>query len=202
MTSTVIERCIGLLRHGETTGGSGFRGRSDDPLTALGWRQMLAAVEQHRDWEAIVTSPLSRCAAFAEHLGNKLGIPVHCNTGLQELDFGLWEGRTAAEIMQSEADALTAFWKDPYAHPPPQGETLHSFEQRVLNAWQTITADDRRQMLVIAHAGVIRMLLCYLHAAPRSLLLQFAVPHASLHRIVAASDGVWRLASPATEGNR
>lgn len=195
---TVTERIITLLRHGETTGGSGFRGRSDDALTALGWQQMQTAVADGGNWDAIVSSPLRRCADFAQWLGDAHHIRVHYDAKLQELDFGRWEGRTAAELMQSDAGALGAFWNDPYHNPPPDGEALHAFEQRVLSAWQEIATLEHRRILLITHAGVIRMLLCHLHNAPHSQLLQFDVAHASLHRVAISQNGNWQVAPTIT----
>ena len=61
---------IDLIRHGEPVGGSKYRGQTDDPLSEKGWEQMRAAVGDHRPWEAILTSPLARCRAFAEKLAS------------------------------------------------------------------------------------------------------------------------------------
>ena len=67
---------IDMLRHGEPDGGQKFRGAIDDPLSALGWVQMRAAAGDYRDWEAIVSSPLCRCAAFAAELAARLDRPL------------------------------------------------------------------------------------------------------------------------------
>jgi alpha-ribazole phosphatase len=197
----VTERVIGLLRHGEAAGGSRFRGRRDDPLTARGWEQMFAAVENSDAWDAIVTSPLSRCSAFGERLSAERGIPLRVDADLRELDFGRWEGRSAAAIMLTDAAALKAFWDDPYANPPPGGETLQAFERRVLSAWENLAAQRQRNVLLVTHAGVIRMLLRHLYAAPPRQLLLFDVPHASLHQITAAPNGAWRVSGPSAEAN-
>ena len=37
---------LDLLRHGETEGGTRYRGTTDDPLTAAGWEQMRARDER------------------------------------------------------------------------------------------------------------------------------------------------------------
>ncbi len=58
LTSTQTD----LLRHDEPVGGRRYRGRTDDPLSEVGWRQMRAAVDGYSAWRATVTSPLKRCA--------------------------------------------------------------------------------------------------------------------------------------------
>src|SRR5690606_17024528 len=125
---------IDLLRHGETVGGARFRGSLDDPLTEQGFRQMDAAVANGGPWDAIVTSPLSRCAAFAESLAVKLGIPSEIDERLREIHFGAWEGRSYAELMATAPGALTRFLGDPFRHPPPEAERLEAFRQRTLDA--------------------------------------------------------------------
>lgn len=54
---------VDLLRHGEVQGGSCFRGRTDDPLTAPGWQQMQQASASH-DWDIIICLPLSPMFGF------------------------------------------------------------------------------------------------------------------------------------------
>ncbi len=179
---------LDLLRHGETLGGSRFRGRLDDPLTERGWEQMWAAVgpgdgggEDVRVWDGIVTSPLARCADFARALSERQGIPLRMDPRLAELDFGDWEGQTAADLMARDAEALGRFWGDPVAHPPPGGEPLLAFQARVLAAWDELLRQDHGdRTLVISHGGVIRVILCQVRGYPQGRLLELDVGHASL----------------------
>jgi len=171
---------ISLLRHGEVEGAPAFRGRTDAPLSGAGWRQMERAVAGRR-WARIWTSPLVRCLAFAERLAERLDVPLHLDERLAELDFGDWEGLTAAEVMAHDAGALARFWEDPARHPPPGGEDLASFEVRVMEAWAEIRALEPGPVLVVTHGGVIRLLRCRLEGRPLSELLQLEVGHASLH---------------------
>lgn len=182
-SATVID----LLRHGEVEGGACFRGSTDDPLSRAGWEQMEAAVSA-TTWECIVSSPLCRCADFARVLAARLDIPLRLDASLRELDFGQWEGQSAAELMQKHPQALAKFWQAPYDHPPPGAESLHLFEERVLAAWRDITHTHRgRRVLIITHGGVIRIILRQQRRLPPEVLLSIEVPHASLHRVVLAN---------------
>lgn len=175
---------LDLLRHGETEQGGGFRGRIDDALTAHGWAQMRAAVGDAAPWQGIVSSPLQRCAAFADELASRHGLPLQLESGLRELDFGAWEGRSAAELWATESDALSRFWSDPYAFPPPGGETLVEFEARVLEAIARLQRQHAgRQLLLVTHGGVMRLLLARARSLPRAALLQVEVGHAALCRL-------------------
>ena len=175
---------LDLLRHGETERGGGFRGRIDDALTAEGWRQMRAAVGAPAPWQALVSSPLQRCAAFAAELAARHGLPLQLEDGLRELDFGAWEGQSAAELWQRDADALGRFWNDPYAFTPPDGEPLVDFEARVLDAVARLQQRYAGQrLLVVTHGGVMRLLLARARGLPRGDLLQVEVGHGALQRL-------------------
>ncbi len=172
---------ISLLRHGEVEGGAAFHGRTDVPLSEVGWRQMERAVADGR-WASIWASPLERCAAFAERLAERLGAPLRLDDRLTEIDFGAWEGQSAAEVMaRNGEEALARFWEDPQRHPPPGGEGLEAFEARVLDVWEEILDSGAGPVLVVTHGGVIRLLRCRLEGRPLSELLRLEVAYASLH---------------------
>lgn len=175
---------VGLLRHGEVEGGSRFRGHTDDPLTPAGLAQMYAALADNSHWDRIISSPLARCAEFAGRYTAQHGLPLTFDGRLKEMNFGAWEGRTAAELMARDRDALTRFWSDPEKNPPPGGERLVQFQARVLAAWNDIVTDQTGQkILVVTHGGVIRVLLSHALQRPLGDLLELNVGPASLHCI-------------------
>lgn len=172
---------LDMLRHGETLSGGGFRGRLDDELSAAGWQQLRAAVAQGAPWQRIVSSPLRRCMGFAVELAEQQNLPLEVEPDLRELDFGDWEGRTAAELMIHQSDDLGRFWRDPYGFTPPGAEPLIEFETRILAAIERMT--DRctgERVLLITHAGVMRLLLARARGLPRERLLEVEVEHGAL----------------------
>ncbi|MFC5697612.1 alpha-ribazole phosphatase family protein [Pseudomonas sp. GCM10022186] len=182
---------LDLLRHGETERGSVFRGSLDDPLTASGWAQMRAGIDGAGPWDVLVSSPLQRCAAFANALERELGLPLHIDADLRELHFGLWEGRSAAELMEAHADGLGRFWNDPYGFTPPEGEPLLDFEARVLAAGERLRERFAGQrVLLVTHGGVIRLLVARARRLPRHQLMQVAVAHGELFRLVDDARGL------------
>jgi alpha-ribazole phosphatase len=151
---------IDIIRHGEPEGGSRYRGHVDDPLSERGWAQMRAAVEGRGGWQQIVTSDLSRCAAFADELGTRLSIPVERSEQFREIGFGDWEGMTAKEILAQDEAALSAFWRDPLNNTPPNAEPLAEFYRRIDSAWEgMLAAHSGKQILLVGHAGMMRVLL-------------------------------------------
>ena len=175
---------IDLLRHGEPVGGTRFRGALDDPLSDLGWQQMDAAVGAHPAWQAVVSSPLRRCAAFAASLAERHGLPLEEAEGFREIGFGEWEGRTAQELMEVAPEALSRFWSDPRGHTPPGGEPFEAFAARVAAAWEGLLARQAgSRVLLVSHGGVIRLILAYILQMPLANLFRLEVPYASLSRI-------------------
>lgn len=174
---TAATAWIDLLRHGEAEGGARYRGSTDDPLTAAGWRQMEAAVAGQGPWERIVTSPRARCAAFARALAKRYGRILEVDERWSEIDFGAWEGRTAEALMAEEPEALERFWRDPLTHPPPGGEPLPAFRDRVLAAWRELVSRCQgERVLIITHGGPIRVVAAHLTGRPLTHLLAIPVP--------------------------
>ncbi|MDQ0741601.1 alpha-ribazole phosphatase family protein [Pseudomonas sp. W4I3] len=181
---------LDLLRHGETELGGGLRGSLDDALTAKGWEQMRAAVLGQGPWDRLISSPLQRCARFAQELGERLNLPVSLEKDLQELHFGAWEGQSAAALMETDAEALGLFWADPYGFTPPEGEPVSAFSERVFGAIARLQqAHAGERVLLISHGGVMRLLLARARGLPREHLLNVEVGHGGLFSLQVASDG-------------
>lgn len=175
---------IDLLRHGEPLGGRKFRGSVDDPLSEKGWVQMRAAVGDHCPWQAIVSSPLVRCADFAHEIAERHGLPLSLDEGLREISFGAWDGRAVADVQAEQPEALNRFWQDPENHPPCHAEPFEQFHNRVAATWATILERAYgRQVVVITHGGVIRMILCHILEIPLRRFWRLHVPYAGLSRI-------------------
>ncbi|MBF0370404.1 MAG: alpha-ribazole phosphatase family protein [Magnetococcales bacterium] len=175
---------IDLIRHGEPAGGDKYRGSLDDPLSPTGWGQMRGAVGDHNPWDSLITSPLLRCREFAQEVSHKHALPLKIDPRFQEMSFGDWEGKTGEELMERDRERLTRFWKNPLDNPPPGGEHLLDLEKRVGAAWEEMIQDNLdKHLLLVAHGGVIRMILSLVMATPLIHLSRWTVPYAGLTRI-------------------
>ncbi|MGA7440043.1 MAG: histidine phosphatase family protein [Luteibacter sp.] len=173
---------IHLLRHGDTAQRS-YRGQLDDPLTELGWAQLRGAVEGQA-WDSIVSSPLARCACFAEELAAARGLPLRIDGRLVEYHFGDWQGVPMDTLAEEQGDALGRFWSDPVAYPPPGAETFAVFHDRLAAALDGIVSEaEMARVLVITHGGAIRVLRCVAEQRAFTDMASIDVPHASLHAI-------------------
>ena len=186
---------IDLIRHGEPVGGRRYRGQIDDPLSEKGWAQMRAAVDDHKPWNVIISSTLSRCLEFAQELGQRHAIEVIAEPRFIEIGFGEWEGRTANELNQEDADQVFNFLTDPLNHIPPGAETLYQFEARIIEAWNDVLQQHAGQhVLLVGHAGMMRMIIRHILEMPLERLFRIQVANAAITRI--RVEGVGKEAFP------
>src|SRR5437588_2829258 len=101
-----------LVRHSETEWSAGGRhtGRTDVPLTDSGRARarVLAPELAGRDYELVLTSPLSRARETCELAG--LGGSAQLSDALLEWDYGDYEGLTTPQIQASRPD--WSLWRD------------------------------------------------------------------------------------------
>ena len=172
---------VDLLRHGEPVGGRKYRGQIDDPLSDKGWQEMRAVTTGKGPWDCIVHSPLSRCADYANELAQQQNIPLMPDGRLREIGFGDWEGLTGDDIRALDEQALKRFYHDPVNHQPQGAERLRAFYLRVSEAWEELQDHrDYEQLLVIAHAGVIRAIIVHVLKAPLLSMYRMQIPSAGM----------------------
>ncbi len=185
-----VTTVVDVLRHGEPRGGAVYRGQADHPLSERGWRQMWRAVADEPPWQAVVSSSLSRCAEFARELAARRDLPLYIEPALREIGFGDWEGMSAAEIRQRDPLALERYWADPIACTPPGGESFADFRRRVLMAWEELLRRlAGRQWLLVAHGGVIRLLLCEVLGLEPQRMFHLEVAFAGRLRLIQEGEG-------------
>lgn len=199
---------VDLLRHGEPEGGEVLRGRIDHCLTGLGWQQMRNAVasvsanttadsnsnsntstntkdrNNLAGWTHIISSPLKRCRAFAETVAQERGLALHTESCWQEIDYGEWDGMPLPDWRQQAAPMFQEFRQDMARLVPPNGEDFISFKDRVLSAWQELSAlPDGSHVLLVTHGGVLRVILPSVLGMPLNRSQPLHIPFASLSRV-------------------
>lgn len=178
------ETLIDLMRHGEPVGGKKYRGQIDDPLSDKGWEQMRSVVNGHKPWDMIIASSLSRCADFAREVSSQHNIVMEADERFKEIGFGDWEGSTAEELMKSDQEILLRFWKDPVNNTPPGAEAVTDFQSRIIAAWEDVLERYHgKHILIISHAGVMRMILRHVLNMSLDSMFRIEVPIASISRI-------------------
>jgi broad specificity phosphatase PhoE len=177
-------KTIYLVRHAETTWNLEGRvqGSRDTPLSIDGLAQTVKTVAflSALRFDTIFTSPLARARAIAEPVGVNLGIPPIVVPELREIEFGDWEGRTWNEIGAMHPAALAAWkLKSPEARPDG-GESLADVRRRAGKVRSIIESNSGNLALVVAHAGLNRVLISVLLDLPLSSYSSFTQPSACI----------------------
>lgn len=175
---------IDLIRHGEPVDGLRYRGTINDPLSDTGWQQMWRSVGHNPPWNVIISSPLIRCCAFAQILSEKYSIPETEDKRLQEVGFGEWEGKSAAELQTNDPECVRLFRNNPVTFRPPGAEPILDFQKRVVNAFEDIVKKHEGQhLLLVIHAGVIRMIIMHLLKIPLEAMYGIHTTYAGISRV-------------------
>ena len=185
---------IDLLRHGEVEGREVYRGVTDDPLTDAGWQQMVTSLEGKSDWDIVISSPLQSCSEFAELIASEDEIDLDINEQLKEIDYGMWDGLPPSEILKTDAELLHNWSQSPTTISPPDGEDYHLFQGRVLAALKKLIEENQGQnILLVTHAGVIRIILMHILGMPNEKLFSLQLAYGSLSKVHIHHDesGQW-----------
>ena len=157
---------IVLARHGETEWNVGevFRGRADIDLNDTGRIQagLLGQFLTETEIETVYSSPLKRALATAGAIAQHHSLEVEVSPGLNDLNFGEWEGHPVAEVKERYPDVF-ALWAD---HPEktrlPGGETLDDVSRRAERVVSEAVADHSGVVVLVTHRVVIKVLVCAL----------------------------------------
>jgi len=174
-----------LVRHGDTALNSAQRywGQTDVRLSAAGLRQ----AEKLRDRlapqkiDGVYSSNLRRSSATAEIIASGRRLNITACTELGEINFGKLEGLTFDEIshLYPEVTKLWHSWS--FRLKFPGGESVDQLNNRVsqfVSRLNKHTAEET--ILIAAHAGPLRLLVCHLLGIEPQHWRQFRIDLASL----------------------
>ncbi len=180
MTDTP-DPCIEFIRHGLPEGGNRYRGSAiDDPLSELGWQQMWQAMGEDNQWDLVVCSPLTRCRAFAEKFASRHGLDWDIEPDLTEVGFGAWEGKTKQQLIELDQQAFERFYQDPVRFRPQGAEPLAALVERVGAVFDRLCAEQAdKRVLVVAHAGVMRAVICHVLELPLQSMYRITINNAA-----------------------
>lgn len=138
-----------FLRHGQSTANRDrvIAGSTDVSLTELGEAQAreAAVTLAGSSIRRIIASPQRRARRTAEIVAEALGLPIETDQGLVERRWGVWEGRPIAE-------------RSDYFIVPEGGESWDAFRDRAWAACRPFLTAGPTPLLIVAHAGIMRVL--------------------------------------------
>jgi len=174
---------IYLLRHGHIDNGGEKRylGRTDVPLDALGLEQAQALGDYFKTIhvDAIFTSPLKRCVQTTEMISKKYQVVE----ALSEIDMGDWENLPMAHIQSHFPKLYAQRGENLEYFTPPNGESFHMMAQRVRQAFAKIVQSEEGTILIVAHAGVNRMILSHLFGIEINDMFSIVQPFSCINEL-------------------
>jgi probable phosphomutase (TIGR03848 family) len=130
---------------------------------------------------AIYSSPLERAVETAEAIADPRGLKVRLHTGLGEVRYGDWEGKTLAELEQ------TPQWAVLHSYPSgmqfPNGDSLRQVQARVVSALDSIMNDHPladANVVIVSHGSAIQLALAHYAGVHLDLSARLTVGPASI----------------------
>ena len=182
------------IRHGETAWNVDTRiqGHLDIPLSANGrWQaERLADALRDEPIKAIYASDLTRAWETAHYVGRSSGVTVTKEEALRERGFGVFEGKTFADIESLLPDQSMRWRKRDPDFAPDGGETLKALRSRVVSAAERLAALHPGELIaLVAHGGVMDVL----YRAATRLDLQaprtWALGNTAINRLLWTPEG-------------
>lgn len=183
-----------IIRHGETDHNVARRiqGSLPTPLNANGilQAQALGLYLKHHHVERLYTSTLERASHTANLIAEVTGSLVIEDDRLQEMNFGVFEGKTFSEIEQEYPRAYAGWTTRNLDFVVPGGESRSIVMQRMASAWQDIIQTGAHTVGIVSHGLAIRLLIQYLFYKPPIE----NIGNTSLTEVYKVDD-IWRISS-------
>ena len=135
-------------------------------------------------------SPLKRCRETLALL--ELETACRIDEELREINFGQWEGLRFDQVQQRFPGQIDRWSILQEAFRFPGGDEIAQFNRRVCCWFDTLLKDTFGRVLIVSHAGVIRIAICHLLGIDLSHVFAFSLGEAGLAK-VAMTDGFGRL---------
>lgn len=156
-----------------------------EPLDDGGLRKAQGLAQIAISADRIVASP----ALAAQETAAALGASFQTGPALADIDYGVWSGKSLAEIEASDTNALMAWLGDPTAGTPG-GETMAAAQARIA-PWLSQLAPSDSIILAITHPTIIRLCLAQALALPVRSTLHIDI--APLSTTILSYNRQWRL---------
>ena len=179
---------IYIARHGETTWNveGRIQGRSDPGLSPKGHQQSLALLEQlkNQSLSAIYTSNLQRSILTAQPIAHHFGLPIRQESDLDEIAFGVLEGRNLYQFDEVTKTEWERFKDDRFNYRIPGAENYTDVANRIKPFIdKTLRNHEGEEVLVVGHRVVNRLLIGMLMEYPLEWVLKIEQTHDCLYLI-------------------
>ena len=178
-------KTVYLLRHGHIDHGceKKYLGRTDVPLDSIGLEQACALQAYFKTiaLDAILISPLQRCVQTAQILCEDRPMMYQSVEAFSEIDMGDWDNVPMAYIKSHYPKLYAQRGVNLEYFKPPNGESFHEVAKRARDAFDLLIHHASGSILIVAHAGVNRMILTHLLDIPIHDMFSIEQPYACIN---------------------
>jgi broad specificity phosphatase PhoE len=163
-----------------------IQGRSDPDLSPKGYAQSQALLEQlkGRPISAIYTSTLKRSFVTAQPVANYLGLPLQKKAELDEIAFGILEGKKILDSDEEVKSEWERFKDNPFMYRIPGGENYADVANRVRPFLErTFRNHKGQEVLIVGHRVVDRLLIGMLLEFPLERVLKIEQTNGCIYLI-------------------
>jgi alpha-ribazole phosphatase len=189
---------IYMIRHGQTVWNQDkrFQGQSDTPLDEIGVFQARSLMEHMRDIpvDLVVSSDLDRARQTALILAEPRHLEVFDESGLREINFGIWEGQVIDQVRKSDSETFSTWMTDPGSLRIPEAETFQEVQDRAMNAidrW--VNVHQGKSIVFVSHGGVIAALLCRMLKEPIVNMWNYKLTNTAVTHLICRHPGGYEL---------
>lgn len=163
-----------FIRHGETDWNRERRlqGQSDIPLNENGRNSAREAGIKLSGTkiDLAFTSPLKRAKETAELVLKGRDIPIYEDARIQEISFGVCEGRTGRDEDQEPVGCFAQFYEHPDTYQAPEnGEDVRMLCKRTWDFLEDITSRKELQdksVLIATHGAALQSMMLWVNKQP------------------------------------
>lgn len=184
-----------LVRHGYTNWIEKeiLHGISDQPLSEFGFKQAESTAQYLKSAkiDRMYSSPLQRAMQTAEKISETTGVAVLPLADLREENYGWQEGKRDWWPFVKNHKALIPFYVIMRLTVNTlSGEPFWVFRKRIAGVWKKIKQDNPAgTVAVVAHAGVLRMILLHEFGGTRFDVDTYPITACSVSRIAVNGKG-------------
>lgn len=119
-------------------------------------------------FSACYSSLQKRAQDTADYIIGTRAIPHFHHRGLNEFDFGIWEGRKSVELAEHPEYILLRTQPEKYQAIESQGEIIEQLYQRATKAFNDIVQrhQDGENVLIVSHGMTLTLLTAVLKGLP------------------------------------
>lgn len=184
-----MKKTLIFVRHGQSEWNidNRIQGTTNTKLTTKGKMQAerLALELSNYNIDKIYSSCLDRAKNTALTVGAVINKPIDLESSFNEMNFGIWQGKTMKEIEINHNKDFNIWMKEPDKLNLENAENLKSLREKLAPKLEEIiiSMDDQETVLIVTHGTTLKTAILTLLDMPLSNYKNFAISNVSISLI-------------------